>query len=603
MISSKTVPKHLLQDIYPLHQKTFIQHLQVLGLSLVAISILYLVAANWFMLPQMMQLAIPPFFLFLSAIASSYTKDNARLRQTFDAISGLMVGLSLAVIGQVYQTGADSFQLFLVWALLLLPWLYRPNIGVFALFCITSLLALILYFEQTFWVYEHEILCLLIVNLWTVGLFIISLKFYPPLRWALLFWIALLSIASMVSFVFRQHWHLGYLALSLTLPTASFLYFHLKQQSLLATISILIIGLNLSILIIYGIAQSFDGSIVGMLMGCAIVIFAWFAVLASLLKKLFPQSEFNVIPLAFGAWFAGVLLAITLLVAWEKASLFFALIALISALVGLKESKHLFARQFFYCLLVCGQIGFFAHLFIFLESPIIILITQLILLVIMLSIFKLHWFVISLQLIALYFIAVFNIVDLHDWNSRQTEIIYWILLNFAFYSVIFWMASIKDQHYKQSIFLTLLTIIVATIYANPFNYALSLHSLTDLDLQSGLNIALACIWVMVFFFLVIRPNSNVYIQLGFLGFSLILILCGYFEILILFIILAWSLKEKHKLIYGLCLASIIFFLWSLYYSLAIPFLLKSLSLFISGIVVLAFAYQLKIGSNQQGEAS
>ena len=44
-----------------------------------------------------------------------------------------MIGLSLAVIGQVYQTGADSYLLFLIWTLLILPWLYRPNIGIFAL--------------------------------------------------------------------------------------------------------------------------------------------------------------------------------------------------------------------------------------------------------------------------------------------------------------------------------------------------------------------------------------------------------------------------------------------------------------------------------------
>lgn len=76
-----------------------------------------------------------------------------------------MVGLSLAVIGQVYQTGADSYLLFLIWTLLLLPWLYRPNIGIFALICITSQLTLFLFFKQTFWAEKFPYLYLFALNL------------------------------------------------------------------------------------------------------------------------------------------------------------------------------------------------------------------------------------------------------------------------------------------------------------------------------------------------------------------------------------------------------------------------------------------------------
>ena len=74
-----------------------------------------------------------------------------------------MIGLNLAVIGQVYQTGADSY-LLLIWTLLLLPWLYRPNIGIFALICITSQLTLFI-FKQTFWSEKFPYLYLIALNL------------------------------------------------------------------------------------------------------------------------------------------------------------------------------------------------------------------------------------------------------------------------------------------------------------------------------------------------------------------------------------------------------------------------------------------------------
>ena len=94
-----------------------IQHLHVIGLALIAVSVLYLIAANWLMLPKIIQLLIPQIFLLISASASVWLASNDAVRQALDGISGLMLGLSMAVIGQVYQTGADSYLLFLVWAL------------------------------------------------------------------------------------------------------------------------------------------------------------------------------------------------------------------------------------------------------------------------------------------------------------------------------------------------------------------------------------------------------------------------------------------------------------------------------------------------------
>lgn len=93
---------------YPWSAESFIKHLQVFGFTLIALSMLYLVAANWFMLPQAIQLAIPQLLLFLSAVCSLWLTKHDFLVQCLHSICGLMIGLSLAVIGQIYQTGADE---------------------------------------------------------------------------------------------------------------------------------------------------------------------------------------------------------------------------------------------------------------------------------------------------------------------------------------------------------------------------------------------------------------------------------------------------------------------------------------------------------------
>lgn len=60
-----------------------------------------------------------------------------------------LVGVLLAVFGQVYQTGADPYGLFLAWAVLILPWaLAGRQAGLWLLFVALLDLALILYWIQ-----------------------------------------------------------------------------------------------------------------------------------------------------------------------------------------------------------------------------------------------------------------------------------------------------------------------------------------------------------------------------------------------------------------------------------------------------------------------
>src|SRR5690606_31285198 len=108
---SKTVlkPDHPFSPLLFI-QPAVIQILQIIGIALIAISVLYLLAANWWMLPKFVQLFIPQVLLLGSALLSVRLATREKLRQSLDTVSGLMLGLSLAVIGQIYQTGADSYQ-------------------------------------------------------------------------------------------------------------------------------------------------------------------------------------------------------------------------------------------------------------------------------------------------------------------------------------------------------------------------------------------------------------------------------------------------------------------------------------------------------------
>ena len=63
-------------------------------------------------------------------------------------VASLFVGVLLALIGQTYQTGADTFELFAAWAAFILPWVLAGRLAALWLVWLTLLnLATILYYK------------------------------------------------------------------------------------------------------------------------------------------------------------------------------------------------------------------------------------------------------------------------------------------------------------------------------------------------------------------------------------------------------------------------------------------------------------------------
>ena len=95
--------------------------LQAAGSLLVLAGIVFFFAFNWDALHRFAKLALVALPLILSAVlAVRFTGQRAGLAWLGAAVA--LAGALLAVIGQIYQTGADSEWLFAGWALLTLPW-------------------------------------------------------------------------------------------------------------------------------------------------------------------------------------------------------------------------------------------------------------------------------------------------------------------------------------------------------------------------------------------------------------------------------------------------------------------------------------------------
>jgi uncharacterized membrane protein len=102
-------------------RRFFETHLLALGVVFVAVSAVFFFAANWSALSGWTRLGIVTTSIASSsAVAVRLGLDRLAGKAAL-TLSGLLIGPVLAVYGQIYQTGADNHELFVGWALLLLP--------------------------------------------------------------------------------------------------------------------------------------------------------------------------------------------------------------------------------------------------------------------------------------------------------------------------------------------------------------------------------------------------------------------------------------------------------------------------------------------------
>ncbi|NYT61531.1 GDYXXLXY domain-containing protein [Alcaligenaceae bacterium] len=89
------------------------------------------VAANWAQASAFQKLAGAQAVLIalvlitwrLVYVSGTSQRQNFSVSAHITGLAAVATGALLALVGQIYQTGADPWQLFLLWALLLLPWL------------------------------------------------------------------------------------------------------------------------------------------------------------------------------------------------------------------------------------------------------------------------------------------------------------------------------------------------------------------------------------------------------------------------------------------------------------------------------------------------
>ena len=123
--------------------------LMVVGAALIVAGIASFIAWNWADLDRIAKFALLQAGILGSALlAWRFGLDSTAGKSSLFAVA-FLTGILFALFGQVYQTGADPYGLFLVWAILILPLcMIGRQAGLWLLFHVLLILTVIMYYTQ-----------------------------------------------------------------------------------------------------------------------------------------------------------------------------------------------------------------------------------------------------------------------------------------------------------------------------------------------------------------------------------------------------------------------------------------------------------------------
>lgn len=119
-----------------------------MGAVMLASSATFFVAYNWAELGRYAKFGLAQGALVLALAAVWWRGLDRMSGQAALMAAALLTGVLFALIGQVYQTGADPFELFAAWAVAIVPWALLGRFAPLWLLCLgLANLAVALYFQ------------------------------------------------------------------------------------------------------------------------------------------------------------------------------------------------------------------------------------------------------------------------------------------------------------------------------------------------------------------------------------------------------------------------------------------------------------------------
>ncbi|MDR3340346.1 MAG: DUF2157 domain-containing protein [Candidatus Symbiothrix sp.] len=120
-----------------------------LGIGFTVSGIVFFFAYNWADLHKFFKIGLAEGLIIVTTSLVLLPKINTNIRKIILTGAGVLVGVLFAVFGQIYQTGANAYDFFLVWTVFITLWVLVSNFAPLWLFYLILInTTLILYSQQ-----------------------------------------------------------------------------------------------------------------------------------------------------------------------------------------------------------------------------------------------------------------------------------------------------------------------------------------------------------------------------------------------------------------------------------------------------------------------
>lgn len=171
----------------------------ILGCALVLSGLIYVFAFNWAAIPPLVKLGSIQLGIVICVVGAYFYTLKRLSGQLLLLSASVLVGILMAVYGQIYQTGADAYQLFMMWSVLILAWTMLSNFAMqWLIWLIVTNLFFILYWQQVILPdYSKSLLIFAYLGMFNSGFLLLReyLIGYARFSWLSPKWIRWLLIA------------------------------------------------------------------------------------------------------------------------------------------------------------------------------------------------------------------------------------------------------------------------------------------------------------------------------------------------------------------------------------------------------------------------
>jgi len=220
-----------------------------LGLGFLASGILFFFAFNWQDIPKFGKIALAAVAVSVPAILAAIPWLSELTRKGLLTTAAFLVGPLFGVLGQIYQTGANAYDLFLGWVVFILVWVVAMDFApLWLLWLVLVNTTITLYAEQVAfdWPFDLLLFGLCALNLTAAGGFAFARRFgrgetYPKWLPRVVFPSAIVCSTIACVWAITESGHTG-IFLTRVLPTlllyAGLVGICLQRKSLFALASI-----------------------------------------------------------------------------------------------------------------------------------------------------------------------------------------------------------------------------------------------------------------------------------------------------------------------------------------------------------------------------